>query len=146
MKKIEVFRSTPKIYYFCYTPSSKTFKKKFHGKTVHIAPREVSVTSLKDSYLELCIEITQKNFIRFAKPTGKCISNTGPIDLYTDWKLTTGTEKQVELLNLLLLFVIVKLLASFENGDDLSKLQLMNNTSRRKVIVRTHLKDVFAFV
>ena len=126
---------------------------------IHInIPREDSVISLLNSYLELNFDIIRAdNSNRYVDANDIRIVNLAPIALFSNYKLTTSSGKHLEeISHAHIVSLMYKLLTSSKDSDDLSigfdrnrgrrKNELTNNkTIKGKYHIRIHLKDIFGF-
>ena len=85
-------------------------------------PREDSVISLLKSYLDIFFEVIQKNDkSRYANGSDIKLVKLGPIVLFSNFKLTTGSGKHLEnISHAHLVPLMYKLITSSKNSDDLS--------------------------
>ena len=123
-----------------------------------ILPREDSVISLLNSYLELNFDVLHAaTNNRYVDGNDIRLVNLGPIALFSNYKLTTSSGKHLENIdNAHIVSLMYKLLTSSRGSDDLSvgfdrdrkrrQRELTNNkTQKGKFHVRLYLKDVFGF-
>ena len=121
-------------------------------------PREDSVISLLNSYLELNFDVlhaTTNN--RYVDGNNIRLVNLGPIALFSNYKLTTSSGKHLESIDHAhIVSLLYKLLTSSKGSDDLSigfdrdcnrrQRELTNNKIQKgKYHVRIYLKDIFGF-
>ena len=131
------------------TPNSQVYIK---------IPREDSVISLINSYLELnfgVLHAATNN--RYADGNDIGLVNLGPIALFSNYKLTTSSGKHLENIDCAhIVSLMYKLVTSSRGSDNLSigferdrnrrQRELTTNKSqKRKYHVRIHLRDVFGF-
>ena len=121
-------------------------------------PREDSVISLLNSYLELNFDVLHAaNNNRYADANDIRLVNLGPIALFSNYKLTTSSNKHLEKISHAhIVSLMYKLLTSSKDGDDLSigfdrdrgrrKNELTNNKNiKGKYHIRIYLEDIFGF-
>ena len=132
------------------TPNSQIYINK---------PREDSVTSLLNSYLDLNFEVIKKaDNSSYGNGNDIRLINLGPIALFKKYKLKTSSGKHLEdISHSHIVYLMYKLITSSKNSDDLSigfdrsrkrrrdKLA-QNKNVKGKYHVRIMLKDVFGFV
>ena len=155
-EKYEINRYILKCDYIRYSPSEiSTINTAISQDYINI-PREDSVISLLNSYLELNFDVLHagtKN--RYVDGNNKRLVNLGPIALFSNYKSTTSSGKHLENIDhALIVSLMYKLLISSKGSDDLSigfdrdrnrrQRELTNNkTQKGKYHVRIYLKDVF---
>ena len=121
-------------------------------------PREDSVISLLNSYLELNFDVLQAaTNNRYVDANDIRLVNLGPIALFSKYKLTTSSGKHLEeISHAHIVSLMYKLLTSCKDSDDLSigfdrnrgrrKNELSNSKSiKGKYHIRIYLKDIFGF-
>ena len=121
-------------------------------------PREDSVISLLNSYLELNFDVLHAgNNDRYVDANDIRLVNSGPIALFSNYKLTTSSGKHLEeISHAHIVSLMYNLLTSSKDGDDLSigfdrnrgrrKNEITNNkTIKGKYHFRIYLKDSFGF-
>ena len=122
-------------------------------------PREDSVISLLNSYLDLNFEVIKKvDDSRYGNGNDIRLVNLAPIALFTNFKLTTSSGKHLEdISHAHLVFLMYKLITSRKGSDSLS-IGFDRNRTRRKDEITTNknvkgkfhlsimMKDVFGFV
>ena len=121
-------------------------------------PREDSVISLLNSYIELNFDVLHAaTNTRYANGNDIRLVNLGPIGLFSNYKLTTSSGKHLENIDHgHIVSLMYKLLSSSRGSDDLSigfdrdrgrrQRELNNNKSQKgKFHVRIYLKDIFGF-
>ena len=119
-------------------------------------PREDSVMSLLNTYLDLYFEVIKKaNDSRYGNGNDIKLVNLGPIALFSNYKLTTSSGKHLEdISHAHLVSLMYKMITSSINSDDLfigfdrspnrRKDELAKNKSvKGKYHVRIMLKNVF---
>ena len=121
-------------------------------------PREDSVISLLNSYLELNFDVIQAaTNNRYTNDNEIRLVNLGPIALFSNYKLTTSSGKHLEeISHAHIVSLMYKLLTSSKDsedssiGFDRSRGRRKNETSNNKSIkgkfhIRIYLKYVFGF-
>ena len=121
-------------------------------------PREDSVISLLNSYLEINFDVLHAaTNNRYADAKDIRVVNLGPIALFSNYKLTTSSVKHLEeIIHAHINSLMYKLLTSSKDSDDLSigfdrnrnnrKRELTNNKNiKGKCHIRIYLKDIFGF-
>ena len=157
-EKYSINRDITKCDYIRYSPSEISTKNTANSQVYINIPREDSVFSLLNSYLELNFDVLHAatnnryvdgNDIRFV--------NLGSIALFSNSKLTTSSGKNLENIDHAhIVSLMYKLLTSSKGSDELSicfdrdrnrrQRELTNNKSQKgKYHVRIYLKDVFGF-
>ena len=119
-------------------------------------PREDSVISLLNSYLELNFDVLRAdNNNRYVDTNDIRLVNLGPIALFCKYKLTTSSGKHLEeISHAHIVSLMYKLLTSSKDSDDLSigfdcnrgrrKNELTNNKNiKGNNHIRIYLKDIF---
>ena len=154
----EVDRRILKCDHIRYSPGgTSTINTSNSQIYIHI-PREDTVISLLNSYLDLNFEVIKKaDDSRYGNGNDIRLVNLGPIALFSSFKLTTSSGKHLEdISHAHLVSLMYKLIASSKNSDDLSlcfhrsrnirKDELAQNKNvKGKYHVRILLKDVFGF-
>ena len=158
-EKYEVDRKILKCDYIRYSPSEISTINTPNSQIYINIPREDSVISLLNSYIEINFDVlkaTTSN--RYADTDDMRLINLGPIALFSNYKLTTSSGKHLENIDHAhIVSLMLKLLSSSRDRDDLSigfdrdrdkrKRELLNNkTQKGKFHLRIYLKDVFGFV
>ena len=154
----EVDRRILKCDYIHYTPAGTST---INIPNTHIdinIPREASVISLLNSYLELNFEVVKKtDDSRYADAIDIRLVNLGPFSLFSIFKLTTSSGKDVEDLgHAHLVSLMYKLITSSRGSDDFSwgfhqdrgvrRDELDKNKNLKgRYHLRIMLKDVFGF-
>ena len=121
-------------------------------------PREDSVISLLNSYIELNFDVLRAdNSNRYVDANDIRLVNLAPIALFSNYKLSTSSGKHLEeISHAHIVSLMYKLLTSCKDSDDLSigfdrnrgrrKNELTNNKSiKGKYHIRIYLKDIFGF-
>ena len=157
--KYEINRDFLKCDYIRYSPSEISTINTANSQVYINIPREDSVISLLNSYLELNFDVlhaTTNN--RYVDNNDIRLVNLGSIGLFSNYKLTTSSGKHLENIDHShIVSLMYKLLTSSRGSDDLSicfdrdrtrrRNELTNNKNiKGKYHVRIYLKDVFGFV
>ena len=157
-EKYEIDRKILKCDYIRYNPSEiSTINTPNSQIYIHI-PREDSVISLLNIYLELNFDNLQAvSGNRYAIGADIRLVNLGAIALFSIYQLTTSSGKHLEKINHAhIVSLMYKLLSSSKGSDDLSigfdrsrdrrKPELTNNKNiKGKYHHRIYLKDIFGF-
>ena len=154
----EVDRRILKCDYIRYSPAETSTINTPNSQIYINIPREDSVISLLNSYLDLNFEVIKKtDDSRYGNGNDIRLVNLGPIALFSNFKLTTSSGKHIEgISHAHLVSLMYKLITSSKNSDDLSigfdrsmarRRDEMTNNKRvkGKYHVRIMLKDVFGF-
>ena len=154
----EVNRRILKCDYIRYSPAEISTINTANSQIYINIPREDSVISLLNSYLELNFDILQATTNnRFVDANDIRLVFLGPTALFSNYKLTTSSGKHLEeISHAHIVSLLYKLLTSSKDSDDLSigfdrnrgrrKNELSNNKSiEGKYHIRTYLKDIFGF-
>ena len=154
----EVDRRILKCDYIRFSPAEISTINTANSQIYINIPREDSVISLLNSYLELNFDVLQapsKN--KYVDASDIRLVNLGPIVLFSNYKLTTSSGKLLEeSSHSHIVSLMYKLLTSSRDSDDLSigfdrsrgrrKNELTNNkTIKGKYHIRICLKDIFGF-
>ena len=157
-EKYETNRDILKCDYIRYSPSEIITINTTNSQVYINIPREDSVISLLNSYLELNFDVlhaTTNN--RYVDGNNIRLVNLGPIALFSNYKLTTSSGKRLENIDRAhIVSLMYKLLTSSKGSDDLSigfdrdrnrrQRELTNiKTQKRKHHIRIYLKDIFGF-
>ena len=153
-----VNRDILKCDYIQYSPSEISTINTANSQVYINIPKEDSVISLLNSYLELNFDALHAGTNnRYADGNDIRLVNLGPIALFSNYKLTTSSGKHLENTDHAhIVSLMYKLLSSSKGSDDLSigfdrdrgrrQRELTNNkTLKGKYHVRIYLKDVFGF-
>ena len=154
----EVDRRILKCDYIRYSPAEISTMNTANSRTYINIPREDSVNSLLNSYIELNFDVlhTADNN-RYVDANDIRLVNLGPIALFSNYKLTTSSGKHLEEINHAhIVSLMYKLLTSSKDSDDLSigfdrnrgrrKNELTNNKNiKGKYHIRIYVKDIFGF-
>ena len=154
----EVDRRILKCDYIRYSPAETSTINTPNSQIYINIPREDSVISWLNSYLDLSFEVIKKNDnSRYADGNDIRLVNLGPIALFSNFKLTTSSNKHLEdISHAHLVSLMYKLITSSKDSNDLSigfdysrnrrrdELAL-NKNIKSKYHVKIMLKDVFGF-
>ena len=154
----EVDRRIQKCDYIRYSPAEISTINTANSQIYINIPREDSVISLLNSYIELNFDVIRvDNSNRYVDANDIRLVNLGPIALFSNYKLTTSSGKHLEeISHAHIVSLMYKLLTSSRDSDDLSigfdrnrgrrKNELTNNkTIKGRYHIRIYLKDVFGF-
>ena len=154
----EVDRRILKCDYIRYSPAETSTINTPNSQIYINIPREDSVISSLNSYLDLNFEVIKKaDDSRYGNGNDVKLVNMGPIALFSNFKLTTSSGKHLEdISHAHLVSLMYKLITSSKGSDDLSigfdrspnrrKDELaLNKSVKGKYHVRIMLKDVFGF-
>ena len=157
-EKYEINRVILKCDYIRYSPSEISRINTANSQVYNNIPREDSVISLLNSYLELNFDVLHAaTNNRYVDGNDIRLVNLGVIALFSNNKLTTSSGKHLENIDHAhKVALMYKLLTSSKGSDDLPicfdrdrnrrQRELTNNkTQKGKYHVRIYLKDVFAF-
>ena len=157
-EKYEINRDILKCEYIRYSPSDISTINTANSQVYINIPREDSVISLLNSYLELNFDVLRAdNSNRYVDNNDIRLVNLGSIALFSNYKLTTSSGKHLENIDHAhIVSLMYKLLSSSKESDDLSicfdrdrtrrRNELTNNKNiKGKYHVRIYLKDVFGF-
>ena len=157
-EKYEINRDILKCDYIRYSPSEISTINTSNSQIYINIPREDSVISLLNSYLELDFDVLHAGTNnRYVDGNDIRLVNLGPIALFSNYKLTTSSGKHLENIDHAhIVSLMYKLLSSSKGSDDLSigfdgdrtrrRNELPNNKNiKGKYHVRIYLKDVFGF-
>ena len=159
-EKYEINRDILKCDYIRYSPSEISTINTANSQVYINIPREDSVISLLNSYLELNFDVLHAAAPnnRYADGNDIRLVNLGPIALFSNYKLTTSSGKHLENIDHAhIVSLMYKLLSSSKGSDDLSigfdrdRTRRRNELTNKKSIkgkshIRIYLKDVFGFV
>ena len=154
----EVDQKILKCDYIRYSPAETSTIKTPNGQIYINIPREDSVISLLNSYLDLNFEVIKKvDDSRYGNGNDRRLVYLAPIALFNSFKLTTSSGKHLEdISHADLVSLMYKLITSSKGSDDLS-IGFDRNRTRRKDEITTNknvkgkfhlrimLKDVFGF-
>ena len=154
----EIDRRILKCDYIRYSPAEISTINTANSQIYINIPREDSVISLLNSYIELNFDVLHvANNNRYVDANNIRLVNLGPIALFSNYKLTTSSGKHLEeISHPHIVSLMYKLLTLSKDGDDLSigfdrnrgrrKNELTNNkTIKGKYHIRFYLKDIFGF-
>ena len=158
-EKYEINRDILNCDYIRYSPSEISTINTANSQVYINIPREDSVISLLNSYLELNFDVLHAAAPnnRYADGNDIRLVNLGPIGLFSNYKLTTSSGKHLENIDHAhIVSLMYKLLSSSKESDDLSigfdrdrtrrRNELTNNKNiKGKYHIRIYLKDVFGF-
>ena len=157
-EKNEINRDISKCDYIRYSPSELSTINTINSQVYINIPREDSVISLLNSYLELDFDVLHAGTInRYVDGNNIRLVNLGPIALISNYKLTTSSGKFLENIDHAhIVSLMYKLLTSSKGSDDLSigfdrdhnrrqRELTINKTQKGKYHIRIYLKDIFGF-
>ena len=154
----EVDRRILKCDYIRYSPAETSTINTPNSQIYINIPREDSVISLLNSYLDLSFEVIKRvDNSRYADGNDIRLVNLAPIALFSNFKLTTSGGKHLEdISHSHIVSLMYKLITSSKDSNDLSigfdqsrnrrrdELAL-NKNIKGKYHVKIMLKDVFGF-
>ena len=154
----EVDRRILKCDYIRYSPAEKSTINTPNSQIFIYIPREDSVISLLNSYLDLSFEVIKRAVnSRYANGNDIRLANLGPVALFSNLKLTTSSGKPLgNISHAHLVSLMYKLITSSKDSNDLS-IGFDHSRNRRRdelapnknIKVKCHvkimLKDVFGF-
>ena len=154
----EVDRRILKCDYISFSPAETSTIKTANTQIYIIIPREDSVISLLNSYLDLNFEVIKEaDDSRYGNGNDIRLVNLGPIALFSNFKLTTSSGKHLEdISHAHIVSLMYKLITSSKDINDLSigfdhsrkktRDELAANKSvKGKFHLKILLKDVFGF-
>ena len=154
----EIDRRILKCDYIRYSPAEISTINTANSQIYINIPREDSVISLLNSYIELNFDVLRAdNSNRYVDANDIRLVNLGPIAFFSNYKLTTSSGKHLgEISHAHIVSLMYKLLTSSKDSDYLSigfdrnrgrrKNELTNNkTIKGKYHIRIYLKDIFGF-
>ena len=154
----EIDRRILKCDYIRYSPAEISTINTANSQIYINIPREDSVVSLLNSYIELNFDVLHAaDNNRYVDANDIRLVNLGPIALFSNYKLTTASGKHLEeISHAHIVSLMYKLLTSSKDGDDLSigfdrdrgrrKRELTNNKNNKgKYHTRVYLKHIFGF-
>ena len=157
-EKYEINRDILKCDYIRYSPSEISTINTANSQVYINIPREDSVISMLNSYLELNFDVLHAaTNNRYANNNEIRLVNLGPVGLFSNYKLTTSSGKHIENIDHAhIVSLMYKLLTSSKGSDDLSigfdrdRTRRRNELTNKKNIkgkyhVRIYLKDIFGF-
>ena len=121
-EKYEINRNILKCDYIRYSPSQISTINTAKSQIYFRIPREDSVISLLNSYLDLNFDVLYAaTNNRYAAGNIIRLVNLGPIALFSNYKLTTSTGKHLkEITHVHIASLMYILLTSSRGSDDLS--------------------------
>ena len=121
-EKYEIDRRILKCDYIRYSPSEISTINTPNSQIYINIPREDSVISLLNSYLELNFDVLQAaTGNRYADAADIRLVNLGPIALFSNYKLSTNSGKHLEeISHAHIVSLMYKFLSSSKGSDDLS--------------------------
>ena len=157
-EKYEINRDILKCDYIRYAPSEISTINTTNSQVYINIPREDSVISLFNSYLELNFDVLHAGTNnRYVDGNNIRLVKLGQIALFSNYKLTTSSGKHLENIDHAhIVSLMYKLLTSSKGSDDLSigfdrdrnrrQRELTNNKNQTgKYHIRIYLKDIFGF-
>ena len=157
-EKYEINRDILKCDYIRYSPSEISTINTANSKVYINIPREDSVISLLNRYLELNFDVLRAdNSNRYLDGNDIRLVNLGQIGFFSNYKLTTSSGKYLENIDHAhIVSLMYKLLTSCKGSDYLSigfdrdrtrrRNELTNNKNiKGKYHVRIYLKDIFGY-
>ena len=154
----EVDRKILKCDYIRYSPAEISTINTANSQVYINIPREDSVISLLNSYLELNFDVLQAaTSNRHTDANDIRLVNLGPIALFSIYKLTTSSSKHLdEITQAHTVCLMYKIISSSKDSDDLSigfdrsrdrrKRELTNNKNiKGKYHTRIYLKNIFGY-
>ena len=158
-EKYEVDRKILKRDFIRYSSPEMSTLNTANSQICINIPREGSVISLLNSYLELNFDVLQAaTNNRYVNAKDIRLVNSGPIPLFSIYRLTTSSEKHLEEVSRAhIVSLLYKLLTSSKDSEDLSigfdrsrdrrkRLLTDNKTIKGTCLVRIYFKDNFGFV
>ena len=120
-EKYEINRDILKYDYIRYSPSEVSTINTANSQVYINIPREDSVISLLNSYLELNFGVLQAvTNNRYVDGNNIRLVNLGPIALFSNYKLTTSSGKHLQNIDHAhIVSLMYKLLTSSKGSDDL---------------------------
>ena len=121
-KNYEVDQRILNCDYIRYSPAETSTINTPNSPIYINTPREDSVVSLLNSYLDLNFEVIEKVVVsRYGNGNDIRRVNLGPIVLFSNFQLTTSSGKHLEdFIHVHLVSLMYKLITSFKDSDDLS--------------------------
>ena len=157
-EKYSINRDILKCDYIRYSPSEISTINTPNSQVYINVPREDSVISLLNSYLALNFDVLHAaTNNRYVDGNDIRLVHLGPIALFSNYKLTTSSGKQLENIDHAhIVCLLYKLIISARGSDDLligfdrdrgrRQRELTNNKNiKGKNHARIYLKDVFGF-
>ena len=157
-EKYEIERRILKSDYIRYSPSEISTINTPNAQIYINIPKEGSVISLLNSYIELNFDVLKAaTSNRNADTNDIRLINMGPIALFSSYKLTNSSGKHLENIDHAhIVSLMYEIISSIRDSNDLSigfdrdrdrrKRELLNNkTQKGKFHLRIYLKDIFGF-
>ena len=157
-EKYSVNRDILKCDYIRYSPSEISTINTTNSQVYINIPKEGSVISLLNSYLELNFDVLHAGTNnRYVDGINIRLVNLGPIAIFSRYRLTTSSGKHLENIDQAhIVSLMYKLLSSSKRSDDMSigfdrdrnrrqRELTTNKTQKWKYHVRIYLKDDFGF-
>ena len=154
----EIDRRILKCDYIRHSPAEISTINTANSQIYINIPSEDSVISLLNSYIELNFDVLRAdNSNRYVDANDIRLVNSGPIALFSNYKLTSSSNKHLEeISHAHIVSLMYKLLTSSKDSDDSSigfdrnrnrrKNELTNNkTIKGKYHLRIYLKDIFDY-
>ena len=154
----EVYRRILKCDYIRYSAAETSTVTTPNSQICINIPREDSVISLMNSYLDLNFEVIKKaDNSRYGNGNDTTLVNLGPVALFSSFKLTTSSGKHLaDISHAHLVSLLYKLITSSKNSDDLcfgfdrSRARRQYEFTNNKIVKGKHhlrimLKDIFGF-
>ena len=154
----EIDRRILKCDYIRYSPAEISTINTANSQTYIKIPREDSIISLLNSYLELNFDVLHAaNNNRYVDANDIRLVNLGPIAFFSVYKLVTASSKHLEeVTQSHFASLIYKIVTSSKDSDDLSigfdrdrgrrKNELSNNKNiKGKYHTRIYLKDILGY-
>ena len=118
----EIDRRILKCDYIRYSPAEISTINTANSQTYNNIPREDSVISLLNSYLELNFDVLKAGSNdRYANTDDIRLTNLGAIALFSVYKLVTASSKHLEeITHAHFVSLIYKIVTSSKDSDDLS--------------------------
>ena len=141
-EKYQIDRRILKCDYIRYSPNENRIINTPNSQIYINIPREDSVFSLSNCYLELNFDVLKAaSNDRYANADTLRLVNLGPIALFSNYKLTTSSGKHLEeISHAHIVSLMYKLLTSNKGSDDLS-IGFDRSRDRRKQEV-TNYKNI----
>ena len=129
----EINRDILKCDYIRYSPAETSTINTPNSQIYINIPREDSVISLLNIYLDLSFEVIKRaDNSRYANGNDIRLVNLGPVALFSNLKLTTSSGKHLEdISHAHLVSLMYKLITSSKDSNDLS-IGFDNNRNRRR--------------
>ena len=154
----EIDRRILKCDFIRYSPAEISTINTANSQVYINIPREDSVFSLLNSYLELNFDVLQAvTNNRYVDANDIRLVNLGPIALFSNYKLTTSSGKHLEEISHgYIVSLMYKLLTSSKDSNDLSICSYRNRDKRKRELtnnknievkyhIKIYLKDILGF-